>query len=54
MRSRAIAAQFMSDRAIALFELTLQDDGIRIVEERHYRLVPAENLDDDAIRDYRA
>ena len=53
MRCRAIAAQFMEDRVIALFELMLQDDEIRIVEERHYRLVPSEKLDRDAIRDYR-
>ena len=54
MRCREIAAQFMRDRAIALFELTLQDYEIRVVEERHYRLVPADGLDDKAIRDYRA
>lgn len=53
MRCRAIAAQFMRDRAIALFELTLQGDEVRIVDERHYRLVPADNLDDEAIRNYR-
>ena len=53
MRCRAIAAQFMEDRVIALFELMLQDDEIRIVEERHYRLVPSEKLDRDAIRGYR-
>ena len=53
MRCRAVAAQFMKHQAIALFELTLQDDEIRIVDERHYRLVPADNLDDEAIRDYR-
>ena len=53
MRCRAIAAQFMRQKAIALFELILQDDEIRIVDERHYRLVPADNLDDAAIRNYR-
>ena len=53
MRCRAIAAQFMKDQAIALFELTLQEDEIRVVEERHYRLVPADSLDEGAIRDYR-
>lgn len=52
-RCRAIAAQFMEERIIALFELTLQDDEIRVVEERHYRLVPAKNLRDSAIHDYR-
>ena len=41
------------DRVVALFELTLQDDEIKVVEERHYRLVPVDELDRDAIRDYR-
>ena len=53
MRCRAIAAQFMSDQVIALFELTLQGDEIKVVEERHYRLVPAKDLDRHVIRDYR-
>ena len=52
-RCRAIAAQFMEDRTIALFELTLQDGEIKVVEERHYRLVPAKELKREAIRDYR-
>lgn len=52
MRCRAIAAQFMDDRIVALFELTLQNDEIKVVEERHYRLVPATELDPDVIRDY--
>ncbi len=53
MRCRAITAQFMDDEIVALFELTLHDDEIKIVEERHYRLVPAEKLNRDTIRDYR-
>ena len=53
MRCRAISAQFMQDGSIALFELTLQDDEVRIVQERHYRLLPAADLDQKAIRDYR-
>ena len=53
MRCRAIAAQFMADELIALFELTLQDDEIKVVVERHYRLVPHCKLDRDAIRAYR-
>ena len=52
MKCRAVSAQFMDDRTVALFELTLQDDEIKVVEERHYRLVPAKELDGDAIRDY--
>lgn len=36
---RSISAQFMDDERIAIFELTVQDDQVRIVEERHYKLV---------------
>ncbi len=53
MRCRAIAAQFMDDGVIALFELTLQDEEIKVVEEKHYKLVPARDLDQRALTDYR-
>lgn len=53
LRCRAISAQFMADGSIALFELTLQDSEVRVVQERHYRLVPAADLDQHTIRDYR-
>lgn len=53
LRCRAISAQFMADGVVALFELALQDDYVRVVEERHYRLVPASDLKDSAIRNYR-
>lgn len=53
MRCRAIAAQFMADETIALFELVLQGDEIRVADERHYRLVPARELNAAAIRNYR-
>ena len=43
----------MEDNIIALFELTLRDDEMKVVEERHYRLVPADRLDPKAVRDYR-
>ena len=53
MRCRAIAAQSLEDEVVALFELTLQANEIKVVEERHYRLVPADQLDAEAIRRYR-
>jgi hypothetical protein len=53
MRCRAVSAQFMADQSIALFELTLQDSEVRVVQERHYRLLPASELDQTAIRNYR-
>jgi hypothetical protein len=53
LRCRAIAAQFMEDGVIALFELTLRGPEVKVVEERHYRLVPADRLDPEAIRNYK-
>ena len=53
MRCRPIAVQFMSDNVVAMFELTLQGDEVKIVEERHYKLVPAASLDQAAILNYR-
>jgi hypothetical protein len=53
MRCRAIAAQFMSGGVVAMFELTLQNDEVKVVEERHYKLVPAAHLDPNEIRNYR-
>ena len=41
---RAISTQFMDDDIIALFELTLEGQQVKVVEERHYRLVPADQI----------
>lgn len=54
MRCRPIAAQFMNDKVVALFELTIEDGDVKVVDERHYKLVPADRLDRAAIRNYRA
>ena len=54
LRCRPIAAQFMEDGIVALFELTLQGDEVKVLEERHYHLVPATELDKTAICSYRA
>ena len=35
---RAISAQFRHDKVVVLFELTLVDGQVRILDERHYRL----------------
>lgn len=52
LRSRAISAQFMDDQVVAMFELALVDGHIKVVEERHYKLVPARHLDPSLIRSY--
>jgi hypothetical protein len=43
----------MADDQIALFELTVETDEIRIVEERHYRLVPSDRIDASDLKAYR-
>ncbi len=53
MRCRPIAAQFLPDGVVALFELKLQKDEVRVMEERHYKLVPSSELDTASIRSYR-
>ena len=53
LRCRPVSAQFVSSDQIALFELTVEDDEVRVVEERHYKLVPASELDKSEITAYR-
>ncbi|WP_199194905.1 endonuclease [Phyllobacterium phragmitis] len=53
MRARAISAQFMAGERVAMFELTVEDDMVKVVEERHYKLVPANGLDSAAVINYR-
>lgn len=53
IRCRAISAQFMADGIVAMFELAVEDDMVKVVDERHYKLIPASSLDHDKIIDYR-
>jgi hypothetical protein len=41
---RPIAAQFMADGVIALFELEQGDRGLAVASEKHYRLVPPDDI----------
>jgi hypothetical protein len=49
---RPVSAQFMDDDVIALFELTIEAGRVLIVEERHYRLVPSDDIDADTKKQY--
>jgi len=49
---RPIAAQFMSDQVIALFELEQTGEGIAVNSERHYRLVQPNELTLEELRMY--
>jgi len=53
LRCRAVAAQFMASKVVALFELALRGDEIKVVDERHYWLLPASKLRARAATDYR-
>ena len=44
LKCRPIAAQFKRGGAIALFELELTKDGLRIRNEKHYRLISADHV----------
>jgi hypothetical protein len=49
---RAISAQFMADDMIALFELTIEDGAVKVVDETHYRLVPADQISREELLAY--
>jgi hypothetical protein len=49
---RPVSAQFMAGDAIALFELTLEGDDVKIVEEKHYRLVPSDEIGGEDLKSY--
>jgi hypothetical protein len=49
---RAISAQFLENDLISLFELGMSDGDIRILEERHYRLVPADRITQEDLKAY--
>lgn len=50
---RPLAAQFMSEDVIALLELTQEGESVRVVEEKHYRLVPATEISPEDLAAYR-
>ncbi len=49
---RAISAQFISANLIALFELAIDDGMVKIVEEKHYRLVPGNQITTEDLKTY--
>lgn len=41
---RLVSAQFMMHDRIAMFELTVEDGSVKVVDEKHYQLVPASSI----------
>ena len=49
---RALAAKFMTGGTIAMFELTISGDSVKIVQEKHYDLVPEGSISEDELEQY--
>lgn len=49
---RAISTQFIDDGRIAMFELRRDGDEVRLVQEKHYRLVPAKEITPEELKKY--
>jgi hypothetical protein len=50
---RTISAQFMKNNVIAIFELTLEEGEVKVVQEKHYRLVHADQISETDLKNYR-
>ena len=50
---RPIAAQFIGENEIALFEFRQTEDGVRMVDEKHYGLVPDTEVTAEDLERYR-
>ncbi len=50
---RPIAAQFMRDDVIALFEFEITDEQVTVRDEKHYRLVAPDELTPEELAQYR-
>lgn len=49
---RPVSVHALSDNRIAMFELTLSDDQVRVIDQKHYTLVPACAISDDDLHRY--
>ena len=52
LRCRPVSAQFMEQDTIAMFELTMQNGEIRVVDEKHYRLLPSDQISQEDLQSY--
>lgn len=51
---RPISTQFMEDDLIAIFELALEESFVKVVDEKHYRLVPSDQISPEDLRTYKS
>lgn len=52
LKCRAVSAQFLPDKRIAMFELAMQGEEVRIVAEEHYELVPSTSISAEDLEIY--
>ncbi|MGI5868848.1 MAG: endonuclease [Kiritimatiellia bacterium] len=52
MICRPVSVHALDDNRIAFFELTMDGDEIRIVDQKHYTLVPSSEITDDDLKRY--
>lgn len=50
--SRPVSVQFVSDTELAMFELCEKNGVVKIVDEKHYELVPADRISIDELKAY--
>lgn len=51
---RPVAAQFMEHDVIALFEFAQDENGVGVYSEKHYKLVPPDEITEEDLKNYRA
>jgi len=54
LKCRAIASQFMQEDVIAMFEFVFEEGEVKKEFEKHYKLVPPDQLTLDDIKKYQA
>ncbi|MFZ1086509.1 MAG: hypothetical protein WAN35_16215 [Terracidiphilus sp.] len=50
---RPVAAQFMAENVIAIFEFAQNADGVGVYSEKHYKLVPPKDVTEEDLIAYR-
>lgn len=50
---RPVAAQFMNDELVAMFDFQMTPKGLAMANQRHYRLVPSIEMTDEDLASYR-
>jgi hypothetical protein len=51
---RPVSVHALSGNRIAMFELALSNDEVRVIDQKHYTLVPASDISTDDLRRYEA